>query len=141
MFRPSASASSTNRRGRLTGGHAGFAIIEHPLRSGIVEARSSFKRTRKSLRQAQAERYCGRMTLAPETDIVPDSERRGLMGALPAVMRPYASLIRLDRPIGAWLLFWPCAWGVALAGMGGGGRARVPLVAPRASGGRRGGAG
>jgi 4-hydroxybenzoate polyprenyltransferase len=28
-------------------------------------------------------------------------------------------LIRLDRPIGAWLLFWPCAWGVALAGMGG----------------------
>jgi 4-hydroxybenzoate polyprenyltransferase len=59
------------------------------------------------------------MTLAPETDIVPDSERRGLIGALPAVMRPYASLIRLDRPIGAWLLFWPCAWGVALAGMGG----------------------
>ncbi len=33
-------------------------------------------------------------------------------------MRPYASLIRLDRPIGAWLLFWPCAWSVALAGMG-----------------------
>jgi 4-hydroxybenzoate polyprenyltransferase len=27
--------------------------------------------------------------------------------------------MRLDRPIGAWLLFWPCAWGVALAGMGG----------------------
>ena len=31
-------------------------------------------------------------------------------------VRPYASLIRLDRPIGAWLLFWPCAWSVALAG-------------------------
>jgi 4-hydroxybenzoate polyprenyltransferase len=26
--------------------------------------------------------------------------------------------MRLDRPIGAWLLFWPCAWSVALAGMG-----------------------
>jgi len=51
-------------------------------------------------------------------DIVPDSERRGLIGALPAAVRPYASLIRLDRPIGAWLLFWPCAWSVALAGMG-----------------------
>ena len=50
-----------------------------------------------------------------ETDIVPDSERRGLIGALPAAVRPYASLIRLDRPIGAWLLFWPCAWSVALA--------------------------
>jgi 4-hydroxybenzoate polyprenyltransferase len=51
-------------------------------------------------------------------DIVPDSERRGLIGALPAASRPYASLIRLDRPIGAWLLFWPGAWSVALAGMG-----------------------
>jgi 4-hydroxybenzoate polyprenyltransferase len=51
-------------------------------------------------------------------DIVPDSERRGLIGALPAPLRPYASLMRLDRPIGAWLLFWPCAWSVALAGMG-----------------------
>ena len=49
-------------------------------------------------------------------DIVPDSERRGLIGALPAALRPYASLMRIDRPIGTWLLFWPCAWGVALAG-------------------------
>jgi len=53
-------------------------------------------------------------------EIVPDSERRGLIGALPAGVRPFASLIRLDRPIGAWLLFWPGAWSVALAGMGGG---------------------
>ena len=51
-------------------------------------------------------------------DIVPDSERRGLIGALPRAVRPYASLMRLDRPIGAWLLFWPCAWSVALAGTG-----------------------
>lgn len=53
------------------------------------------------------------------TDIVPDSERRGLIGALPAPARPYASLMRLDRPIGTWLLYWPCAWSVALAGVGG----------------------
>jgi 4-hydroxybenzoate polyprenyltransferase len=53
-----------------------------------------------------------------ETDIVPDSERRGLIGALPRPLRPYASLMRLDRPIGAWLLFWPGAWAVALAGLG-----------------------
>ena len=56
--------------------------------------------------------------MASEDQIVPDSERRGLIGALPRRARPYASLIRLDRPIGAWLLFWPCAWGVALAGLG-----------------------
>ena len=52
--------------------------------------------------------------------IVPDSERRGLIGALPSALRPYASLIRLDRPIGAWLLYWPGAWSVALGGPRGG---------------------
>jgi 4-hydroxybenzoate polyprenyltransferase len=51
-------------------------------------------------------------------DIVPDSERRGFIGALPPRLRPYASLMRLDRPIGTWLLYWPCAWSVALAGVG-----------------------
>ncbi len=47
---------------------------------------------------------------------VPDTEYRGLIGLLPASARPYALLARLDRPIGWWLLYWPCAWGVALAG-------------------------
>ena len=53
------------------------------------------------------------------TDIVPDSERRGFIGALPPRLRPYASLMRLDRPIGTWLLYWPCAWSVSLAGVHG----------------------
>jgi 4-hydroxybenzoate polyprenyltransferase len=52
-------------------------------------------------------------------EIVPDSERQGVIGALPPPLRPYASLMRLDRPIGTWLLYWPCAWSVALAGVGG----------------------
>jgi 4-hydroxybenzoate polyprenyltransferase len=52
-------------------------------------------------------------------ETVPDSERRGLIGALPPRLRPFASLMRLDRPIGTWLLYWPCAWAVALAGVRG----------------------
>ena len=52
-------------------------------------------------------------------DIVPDSERHGFIGTLPPQLRPYASLMRIDRPIGVWLLYWPCAWSVALAGVGG----------------------
>lgn len=28
---------------------------------------------------------------------------------------PYLRLIRFDRPIGSWLLFWPCGWSIALA--------------------------
>jgi len=32
----------------------------------------------------------------------------------PRFVRPYLRLMRLDRPIGAWLLFWPCVFGLAL---------------------------
>lgn len=67
--------------------------------------------------------------MTDQTDIVPDSERRGLIGALPAAVRPYASLIRLDRPIGVWLLFWPGAWAVGLAGMGERGWALIAWLA------------
>lgn len=48
--------------------------------------------------------------------IVPDSQHKGLVGALPQPLRDLAQLARFDRPIGWWLLFWPCAWGVLLAG-------------------------
>jgi 4-hydroxybenzoate polyprenyltransferase len=45
-----------------------------------------------------------------------DSEHRGLVGRLPPMLRAFALLARFDRPVGWWLLFWPGAWGVALAG-------------------------
>lgn len=50
--------------------------------------------------------------------LTPDSEHRGLIALLPATWRDYALLARFDRPIGWWLLFWPCAWGVWLTGAG-----------------------
>ena len=36
----------------------------------------------------------------------------------PAGMRPYLRLMRLDRPIGTWLLLFPCWWSIALAASG-----------------------
>jgi 4-hydroxybenzoate polyprenyl transferase, proteobacterial len=33
----------------------------------------------------------------------------------PDWLKPYARLARWDRPIGFWLLFWPCAWSLGLA--------------------------
>jgi 4-hydroxybenzoate polyprenyltransferase len=39
---------------------------------------------------------------------------------VPHRLRPYARLARLDRPIGWWLLLWPCWWGTALAAVGAG---------------------
>ncbi len=59
------------------------------------------------------------------SSIVPDSEARGLLARLPATPRALALLARLDRPIGWWLLFWPGAWAVVLAG---GAAERWPLV-------------
>src|SRR5271156_6210894 len=49
--------------------------------------------------------------MASHTDIIAD----GWVARLPMGWRPYALLARLDRPIGAWLLFLPGLWGVLLA--------------------------
>jgi 4-hydroxybenzoate polyprenyltransferase len=51
-------------------------------------------------------------------EIVPDSQHRGFVARLPQPLRDFALLARFDRPIGWWLLFWPCAWGLWLAGAG-----------------------
>ena len=56
------------------------------------------------------------MADAPADAIVPDSQHRGLVAALPQPLRNLALVARFDRPIGWWLLFWPGAWGVLLAG-------------------------
>ncbi|KPF68588.1 4-hydroxybenzoate polyprenyltransferase [alpha proteobacterium AAP81b] len=61
----------------------------------------------------------------PDAAATPDAVRLGWLAALPATLRPWARLARLDRPAGNWLLFWPCAWGVAL---GGGLVAQWPLL-------------
>ncbi|QUL39188.1 4-hydroxybenzoate octaprenyltransferase [Erythrobacter sp. JK5] len=50
--------------------------------------------------------------------IVPDTEHRGLIERLPQLPRDLAQLARFDRPIGWWLLFWPCVFGVWLTGAG-----------------------
>ena len=38
---------------------------------------------------------------------------------LPAAAVPYAALGRWDRPIGTWLLLWPCLWSTSLAATAG----------------------
>ena len=34
---------------------------------------------------------------------------------IPKWTRPYLKLARIDRPVGTWLLLWPCYWSIALA--------------------------
>lgn len=38
-----------------------------------------------------------------------------LLKELAAATKPYAQLMRIDRPIGTYLLFWPCGWSIALS--------------------------
>ncbi|XP_076767227.1 ubiquinone biosynthesis protein COQ2, mitochondrial [Xylocopa sonorina] len=38
-----------------------------------------------------------------------------LVNNCPSIIQPYLRLIRLDKPIGSWLLFWPCGWSIAMA--------------------------
>ena len=48
--------------------------------------------------------------------IVPDARPDNWVDHIaPAAWRPYLRLVRFDRPIGAWLLLFPCWWGQALA--------------------------
>lgn len=50
-----------------------------------------------------------------ETQVIPaDAVERSWVDRAPAHWQPYLRLARLDRPIGTWLLFWPCLFGLAL---------------------------
>jgi 4-hydroxybenzoate polyprenyltransferase len=43
---------------------------------------------------------------------------RAALGALRAALADYARLVRLNRPVGIWLLLWPAMWGLWLAARG-----------------------
>jgi 4-hydroxybenzoate polyprenyltransferase len=55
-----------------------------------------------------------RVTMSDHTDIRRDT----WIARLPQALHPYALLMRLDRPIGTWLLLLPGWWGIVLASGG-----------------------
>ena len=48
---------------------------------------------------------------------------------MPSWSRSYLKLARADRPIGTWLLLWPCLWGIILAARGDLNEVRIDLIA------------
>jgi len=54
------------------------------------------------------------MTASPQALKPLDTVDRDWVGRLPPPIQPYLRLMRLDRPIGTWLLFWPCMLGLLL---------------------------
>lgn len=57
-----------------------------------------------------------RQSIASGTEIA-DARPGGWVSRTPDWLRPYLQLMRVDRPIGVWLLLWPCWWSAALSGM------------------------
>ncbi|HEX4295383.1 MAG TPA: 4-hydroxybenzoate octaprenyltransferase [Rhizomicrobium sp.] len=55
-----------------------------------------------------------RMTAEPQALKPADAVTQDWVGRVPVRIQPYLRLMRLDRPIGTWLLFWPCALGLLL---------------------------
>lgn len=51
-------------------------------------------------------------TIVETADAVKDS---WVYGKAPNSWRPYLKLARMDRPVGTWLLLWPCWWALLLA--------------------------
>ncbi|XP_059050252.1 4-hydroxybenzoate polyprenyltransferase, mitochondrial [Achroia grisella] len=55
--------------------------------------------------------------------VLPDREIVDKRVDFRSVLEPYVKLARWDRPIGVYLLYWPCTWSIALASIPG----NVPL--------------
>ena len=57
---------------------------------------------------------------ADATSVVADASAGSWVYQLaPQGLQPYLKLARLDRPVGVWLLLWPCWWSLLLATPGG----------------------
>jgi 4-hydroxybenzoate polyprenyltransferase len=59
------------------------------------------------------------MNPEPKISKPADAESQDWVDRMPPRARPYLRLMRLDRPIGTWLLFWPCVLGLALGATAG----------------------
>lgn len=50
---------------------------------------------------------------------LPKASSCWIQSYLPESVQPYALLARLDKPIGTWLLAWPCMWSITMAALPG----------------------
>ena len=50
----------------------------------------------------------------PQNGVTDAAQNNWVDRSAPGWAQPYLRLMRADRPIGFWLLFWPCAWSLTL---------------------------
>lgn len=63
-------------------------------------------------------KYYATSASATHNDVKPGIASR-LVDYAPKHIQPYLKLMRIDKPIGSWLLFWPCSWSIAAAAIPG----------------------
>ncbi|KAJ1820474.1 Para-hydroxybenzoate--polyprenyltransferase, mitochondrial precursor (PHB:polyprenyltransferase), partial [Coemansia sp. RSA 2599] len=81
--------------------------IRRPLSLAPACGARSFASTSADRRSADADARTG----GAETQL----QYGPFIGRLPPSVRPYLYLTRIDKPIGTWLLYWPCVWGISMA--------------------------
>jgi 4-hydroxybenzoate polyprenyltransferase len=59
------------------------------------------------------------MSAEPQVLKPADAVTHDWVDRTPPRVQPYLRLMRLDRPIGTWLLYWPCVLGLVLGAMAG----------------------
>lgn len=60
-------------------------------------------------------KYYATSASTTQNDIVKPSIASRIVDSAPKHAQPYLKLMRIDKPIGSWLLFWPCSWSIASA--------------------------
>ncbi|XP_014768775.1 4-hydroxybenzoate polyprenyltransferase, mitochondrial isoform X2 [Octopus bimaculoides] len=75
-----------------------------------------FKYSSESQKHIILKKQCGSLSRIPnESNRHFSFSTQKIVTAAPQHIQPYLRLIRLDKPIGTWLLYWPCTWSIAMA--------------------------
>ena len=86
---------------------------------GPIAPRVTTRNSGSNWRLARLHIYCGPYSLEKRhrsrRETTSDPSSRRYFRRLSSGLQPYLTLIRADKPIGSWLLFWPCSWSIALA--------------------------
>ncbi|XP_017036968.1 4-hydroxybenzoate polyprenyltransferase, mitochondrial [Drosophila kikkawai] len=95
---------------------AAAATTKHMLpRRPAEPARAPIEDWSPAGRLTQLQDLCTRSLATTSSSATAPEKPRTPLEELVAAAKPYAQLMRIDRPIGTYLLFWPCAWSIALS--------------------------
>ncbi|MEE6460047.1 hypothetical protein FKM82_000840 [Ascaphus truei] len=94
---------------------------DHSHKTSLLDSRARCLHTKTALNLSQRSWKPALSHNLPHKANVYESRRllsftaAAMVGAMPQTVQPYLRLMRLDKPIGTWLLYLPCTWSIGLA--------------------------